>query len=174
MSNNAVAAYGMGRMPLSKWSKSTILAAADEYLTAKNDPMKAEKLACLRRCKLKKLKRHLLTYTEWHHTSCLYNKTAFFGLHEFVLDELTFERAAEWCEDEKKLATPAEPTRKIGSIEYIIWGWGGTRKYPKAYKKRLDNVEIEEKGSFYIVSKDGKQVLKKKIGSNGTFVKYNN
>jgi len=32
--------------------------------------------------------------------------------------------------------------------------WSGTRKHPKATKKILTNVNIEEKGSFYYVTDD--------------------
>ncbi len=171
MSNNAVAAYEMGRMPLSKWNKTAILEAASEYLEGEEDPKTAEKLAWLRKCKLATLKNNLLRCTEWHHTSSHYNATNFYGINEIELDELTAERVAEWNEEEVKPAAPAAPLRKRGSIEYLVWG--GTRKHPKAFERRMENVEIEEKGSFFIVYREGVEVLKKKIGSTGTHVTYN-
>ena len=165
MSNNALAAYAAGKMPLSKWTKSAILETAAEYLDG--DETAAAKLTLLRKCKLRILKSKLLRQTEWHHTSSHYNITDFFGIDEDTLEELTAETVAEWHEDE----TPAPVSQKRpGTIDYIEWG--GTRKHPKAHERTLENVEIEEKGSFYLVYKDGSLVLKKKIGSNGTFVRY--
>lgn len=168
MSNNAVAAYADGRMPLSKWTKTAIIEAAAEYL--ESDENAAEKLALLRKCKLATLKSMILCKTEWHHTSSHYNITDFYGIDEFALDELTEEKVKEWSEEEKP-AEKAQPSKKLGTIDYIEWG--GTRKHPKAYERTLENVEIEEKGCFYLVYKEGKMILKKKIGSNGTFVRYN-
>ena len=170
MSNNAVAAYSMGRMPLSKWTKTAIIEAAAEYLESMDDSQSKEKLALLSKCKLANLKQRLLHCTEWHHTSKHYNMTDFYSLNEMELDELTADRVAEWNADDEKPPAPAEPTRKLGSIDYIIWG--GTRKHPKAFEHRMENVEIEERGCFYLVYSEGKQVLKKKIGSNGTRVHY--
>jgi hypothetical protein len=170
MSNNAVHAYSRGRMPLSKWTKSGILEAAAEYLADMEDPAAETKLALLRRCSLATLKAHALTCTEWHHTSSHYNRTDFFGLNEGNMDELTAEMVAAWNEPGEKPAATAAPARKLGRIDYLVWG--GTRKHPKATEATMDDVEIEEKGCFYIVYRDGAVVLKKKIGSTGTFVSY--
>lgn len=71
---------------------------------------------------------------------------------------------------EKPPKAQEQPARK-GTMFYIEWT--GTRNHPRAKHCKLENVEILEKGSFYIVLKDGKQILKKKIGSNGTEVFYN-
>lgn len=172
MSNNAVRAYAEGLLPLSKWTKSAILAAAQEYLEEAEDPQAEEKLAMLRKCKLATLKKHVLVYKEWHHTSSHYNETSFYGVDSWTLDNLTAEDVDVWNEPADHTTQPATPTRRKGSIDYIIWG--GTRKHPKAIERRMENVDIEEKGSFYIVYSNGEQVLKKKIGSNGTHVTYSN
>lgn len=164
MSNNAVAAYEMGKMPISRWTKKSILEAAAEYTDDE------AKLALLRKIPLATLKRHILRYSEWHHTSSRYNTTDFYSLDEFALDDLTEDTIAIWLQETNKPTVKATPTRKLGTIEYLVWG--GTRRHPKAYERKLENVEIEEKGCFYLVYQNGTQVLKKKIGSNGTFVKY--
>lgn len=167
MSNNAVDAYCEGKKPLSKWKKADILAEAAELL--EHDENKAAKLHLLQSCTLAQLKNNLLRYAEWHHTSKHYNATSFYRVDEDKLDELTPEDIAEWKADKPQKAP--EQTARKGTICYIEWT--GTRNHPRAKHCKLENVEILEKGSFYIVSKDGKQILKKKIGSNGTEVIYN-
>ena len=167
MSNNAVNAYANGEKPLSKWTKSAIIAAADEYLTEEEDAQREQKLAWLRAATLAKLKDFALRVSSWHHTSCHYNATDFYSLDERALDCMTAEDAAELLAKDVK---PAAPARRLGSIEWLEWG--GTRKHPKATERKLDGVEIEEKGAFYLVYKNGELVLRKKIDSNGTFVKY--
>ena len=52
-----------------------------------------------------------------------------------------------------------------GDIFYLEWF--GTKQHPNAKEKCLNNVNIEEKGSFYYVTDDtGTELVKKKIGSN--------
>lgn len=167
MSNNAVAAYSEGKKPLSKWTKAAILEQCAELLA--DDERNAEKMQLLKSCTLAQLKNNLLRYAEWHHTSKHYNATSFYTVYEDKLDELTPEDIAEWKAGKPQKAP--EQTARKGSIYYIEWS--GTRNHPRAKHCKLENVEILEKGSFYIVSKDGKQILKKKIGSNGTEVFYN-
>ena len=168
MSNNAVNAYANGEKPLSKWTKAAIIAAAYEYLTAAEDEQREKKLAWLRAASLAKLKEFALRKSSWHHTSCHYNATDFYSVDESYLDDLTIYDAAKLFI--KSAPAPVAPARRLGSIEWLEWG--GTRKHPKATERKLDGVEIEEKGAFYLVYKDGELVLRKKIDSNGTFVKY--
>lgn len=168
MSNNAVAAYARGEMPLSKWTKAAILAAAAEYL--EHDENGAQKLEWLRAGRLANLKRFALHNSSWHHTSSHYNSTDFFSLDELNLDNMTEIDAAKLKENEEAPAVDVAPGRRVGCIEWLEWG--GTRKHPRAFERKLENVEIEEKGCFYLVFKNGVQVLKKKIGSNGTVVNY--
>lgn len=169
MSNNAVAAYENGEKPLSKWTKAAIIAAADEYLTEAEDEQRETKLAWLRAASLAKLKDFALQRSSWHHTSCRYNTTDFFSISERMLDAMTAEDAVELLAKDEKPA-PVAPARRPGVIEWLEWS--GTRRHPKATERKLDGVEIEEKGAFYLVYKGGEFVFKKKIGSNGTFVKY--
>lgn len=161
MSNRAVAAYEDGEKPLSKWTKAEILGAiADE--------LGQEKANMLKGIRTDVLKRKLLYNSSWHHTSLMYNKTEFYAVDFEKVDELTQD------DIEKMLAAPVEqapaPKTYKGSIDYLEWT--GTRNHPKAIKHRLEDVNIEERGSFYIITDDdGKEILRKKIGSNGTFVK---
>lgn len=164
MSNNAVAAYDNGEKPLSKWTKSDII----ELVRDINPEIVNE----LKKLPLDVLKKKCLTQTSWHHTSSYYNKTNFYSFDEDYIMDLTLDGILDWQNDVQK---PKEPEGQInnkylGSFDYIEWA--GTRKHPKAIKHHLDDVYIEEKGSFYIVTdKNGNELIKKKIGSNGTMVK---
>ena len=67
MSNNAVDAYSEGKMPLSKWRKKDILARLKRQHASEDFMKVAEKTS------LPVLKKILLEYTEYHHTSLRYN-----------------------------------------------------------------------------------------------------
>ncbi len=74
MSNNAVAAYNEGKMPLSKWRKKDILAGL------KRQHVSVDFLKAAEKTSLPVLKNKLLEYTEYHHTSLRYNITNFYGV----------------------------------------------------------------------------------------------
>ena len=165
MSNNAVAAYENGEMPLSKWSKKAILAAV---LDAAPDA-----LPLLSRCPLAVLRAHVLRRSSWHHTSSHYNKTDFFSLDDLLLEDLTPETVVGWIREQKDVAPAADaaPSCRHGSIAYIEWA--GSRTRPRAIHRRLDNVFIEQKGAFFLVfDASGALILRKKVGSTGTEVKF--
>ena len=167
MSNNAIAAYAHGEKPLSKWRKRDILETAAEYMAEQGDTSAAQKLAWLRSMPLALLKIRALRRSSWHHTSKHYNETDFYSLNEYFLDEMTEEDT----QSDSAPEPPAQPTRRQGSIFFLEWG--GTRKHPKATEQAMHNVYIEERGSFYhVYDQSDKLILRKKIGSNGTFVKY--
>jgi murein DD-endopeptidase MepM/ murein hydrolase activator NlpD len=157
MSNNARDAYAHGEKPLSKWTKADIVSEIEE--------IRPDLVDVLKKIPLNTLKNELLYKSSWHHTSSMYNRTNFYSLDESKLESLTEENISNW--DTSK---PAQDVVKYkGKIEYIEWT--GSRNHPKANKKVLDNVNIEERGSFYYVTdEDGNEILKKKIGSNGTHV----
>ncbi len=159
MSNRALDAYSNGEKPLSKWTKAEIISAIAEI-----DSAKAE---LLRSVKLSTLKENVLYCSSWHHTSNMYNKTNFYSIDEDLIKGLTEEditKLASANRDKKKKSKTYK-----GDIFYLEWS--GTRNYPKAEEKCLTNVNIEERGSFYYVTDDaGNELLKKKIGSNGTRV----
>ena len=160
MSNNARAAYESGEKPISKWTKVEILKAVREI-----DPEASKLLVGVR---LDVLRKKLLSNTSWHHTSMHYNKTDFYSIDAGAVAELTAETVAQWQAEAAPKAKAAGKSYR-GDINYIEWS--GTRKHPKANKKTLTDVNIEERGSFYIVTDDaGNELIRKKIGSNGTSV----
>lgn len=159
MSNRALDAYSNGERPLSKWTKAEIISAISEI-----DPIKAE---LLKKVKLSTLKERVLSYSSWHHTSDRYNKTEFYSIDKDYINRLTEEDIADLALTNRD-AKKKSKTYK-GDIFYLEWS--GTKRHPKATEKCFNNVNIEEKGSFYYVTDDaGTELLKKKIGSNGTRV----
>lgn len=159
MSNRAVEAYSNGEKPLSKWTKAEIISAVSEI-----DSDKAE---LLKSVKALTLKEKVLYCSSWHHTSSRYNKTNFYRIDEDFINGLTEEDITEMALENRNEKKKSKTYK--GDIFYIEWS--GTRNYPKAEEKCLNNVNIEERGSFYYVTDDaGNKLLKKKIGSNGTRV----
>ena len=158
MSNNARFAYEDGQKPMSKWTKAALLERVNAINPAKTD--------LLRNVNVETIREHLLEYTAWHHTSSQYNRTDFYGINEEAVENLTAEEVASWERVTKK---PTVKDSFRGDINYIEWT--GTKKYPKANRRVLTDVNIQEKGSFYIVTDDnGNVLLRKKNGSNGTSV----
>lgn len=78
MSNNAVDAYANGEMPLSKWTKATILEELQD-LEVSPDIIKVAKML-----PLADLKAIFLYKSSWHHTSKMYNRTNFYSVNELV------------------------------------------------------------------------------------------
>ena len=72
MSINALESYEAGEKPWSKWSKKDLIEIV-EKISTKNF------VDILKKTKLELLKAALLTYRGWHHTSCKYNETEFWG-----------------------------------------------------------------------------------------------
>jgi hypothetical protein len=171
MSKNAANAYLAGKKPISKWTKKDILAEVQEYL--EGDPLKSQKLALFQKCRLGVLKNKLLRSSEWHHTSAYYLKTDFYAVDEDIVTEITVLDLLNWLREEPDGECKGSSGCHKGTIEYLTWY--GTRMHPKARENRLENVLIEERGSFYYVydpTRSNKLILKKKIGSSGTYVTY--
>ena len=86
MSVRANKAYLNGEMPLSKWTKTTILNAIVEFAEESNiniDNLDLNKLT------LKELQQNYLINSSWHHTGSLYNKTDFYSISENIVNNLT-------------------------------------------------------------------------------------
>lgn len=158
-SNNAIQAEEEGKFPLSQASK---IVASNFGITQKQAKWLLEKIGPC----------------EWHHTSSHYNRTDYYDTNEneiidsvssFVEDVSTKEDVVEYVTGNYQAPTITEEGYRA-DFDYIIWG--GTRSHPKANKQHLENVYVVEKGSFYYVydKKDGNLIVKKKIGSNGTYV----
>ncbi len=119
MSVHAVEAYGSGEMPLSKWSKQEIIDLCGD---------RAEALAKLT---VGELRRVLLVYAGWHHTSSRCNCTYFYAFDGGALVAMTDERIASIIASRKQRAprTPkAEPKQLKARVSFKVWS--GTRKHP--------------------------------------------
>ena len=157
MSNNARMAYEDCEMPLSKWTKTELLSAIKSYNVS------ADIILALQKHNTDTLRRELLMYSGWHHTSEYYNKTNFYAIDADKVNELTVNRIDNWDKAENTVSS----LKYRGDFNYVEWQ--GSRNYPKALPHCLENVNIEERGSFYYVTDaDDKLLIKKKIGSNGT------
>lgn len=157
MSNNARMAYEDCEMPLSKWTKTELLSAIKSYNVS------ADIILALQKHNTDTLRRELLMYPGWHHTSEYYNKTNFYAIDADKVNELTVNRIDNWDKAENTVSS----LKYRGDFNYVEWQ--GSRNYPKAVSHCLENVNIEERGSFYYVTDaDDKLLIKKKIGSNGT------
>lgn len=159
MSQRAARAYEDGEKPLSKWTKREII--------NKIKDIDKEKAQAFSKVKLSVLKDTVLRYSSWHHTSSMCNRTDFYEVSDEIIEEMTIDDILNLT---KKEEVKEEPVNKYkGTIIYLEWS--GTRKHPKATEHKLEDVWIEEKGCFYLVTNDtGELVIKKKIGSNGTVV----
>lgn len=157
MSNNARMAYEDCEMPLSKWTKTELLSAIKNYNVS------ADIILALQKHNTDTLRRELLMYSGWHHTSEYYNKTNFYAIDADKVNELTVNCIDNWDKAENTVSS----LKYRGDFNYVEWQ--GSRNYPKAVPHCLENVNIEERGSFYYVTDtDDKLLIKKKIGSNGT------
>ena len=83
MSNNAVAAYEDGKMPLSKWTKTAILEAIEMYLESIGNADHFQKFENMTKTDLM---RFIESTGEWHHTSKYFNRTYFYQLNESLVD----------------------------------------------------------------------------------------
>lgn len=102
--------------------------------------------------------KELLQPSAWHHTSKMYNKTDYYSMEdaEEIIDQLKAF----------KVEKPAEVSYRA-DVRWLTWG--GTKSHPKAIEHKAEDIEVVEKGSFYLFKlPDGD--LRKKIGSNGTEV----
>lgn len=162
MSKRAEAAYFSGEKPYSRWTKEDILKEVRLRISSDNEIYKM--LKSVRRDVLKK---HLLYYSSWHHTSSYANETDFYSFNEDVLEKLDKEIIILWKNEE--IPRVEEKEMYFGSIEYLEWT--GTRNHPKSKVHILKDVYIKEKGCFYYVyDKDNNFILKKKIDGYGTYV----
>lgn len=93
MSNNAVYAYENYEMPKSKWNKKKIFEAIEFEFENNNAWFEKpdEVINELKKLPVKLLKKYILEYRGWHHTSKFYNETEFYGINLANLEELTKE-----------------------------------------------------------------------------------
>lgn len=121
----------------------------------------------------------LMRPSEWHHTGSYYQETNYYDIRlllaiknsdEEVMSEYDDEDIAEAKTLLSSLKSWKKPEvtskRYIGDMEWLTWS--GTRKHPKAEEHRLNDIEVEERGSFYYFNDEHGRPIKKKIDSNGT------
>lgn len=101
MSNNARAAYNRGLMPLSKWSKKTILDAIKDHIESDDLELQFD-FELLNNVKLSDLKRLALTYIENHHTSKFFNLTEFYGIDDHALENITEDEVMRYVRTYRK------------------------------------------------------------------------
>lgn len=132
MSNNAVWAYENGEMPLSKWTKSSILDACGD---------KAEMLKPLT---VAELRAEILICSSWHHTSKHYNRTDFYMIDVEKLNEITNEDVAAIIarRQPKKKAVKAEKKIIKAEVTFTVWV-GQYRNYrrPKTITEVVKFIE---------------------------------
>lgn len=148
MSERAALAYQHGLKPLSKWTKTDIIDNVVESGVWTEDELK--------KYPKKVLADMFLEYQEWHHTSKMFNQTAFFGInlnaaetHDVeALDQLLADYKAEATENHKN-----EVTIEKGFIRFEEWE--GSRRHP----------HLVEKGAYALIigstayMKDGRKDL---------------
>lgn len=81
MSVRAGMAYTGGQKPISKWTKSAIIEACEQYLEEHESKITIEEI---KKLSVATLKQEFLTNTSWHHTGALYNATNFYGINEIA------------------------------------------------------------------------------------------
>ena len=103
---------------------------------------------------------------EWHHTSKMYNCTDYFDL------DTAQEESAEEGRDLIAGIITASKTPKIiryiADIEYLEFS--GRRKHLKVEKFEFKDVEVEERGDWYIFHFADGTTKRKHQDSTGTFV----
>lgn len=102
MSNNAVAAYAGGEMPISKWTKAAIMEQISGYIEEESKVEMLEKLTA------KELKDAFLRRSSWHHTSLFYNCTDFYALNMEAVEAITKEDVERIISDRKRVKRSAE------------------------------------------------------------------
>jgi len=157
MSNNAVAAYEDGEMPLSKWTKTAIL---NELVEQEANP---DIIALAKKMTVAQLKDIFLYKSSWHHTSKMYNRTDFYSVNLDVPIDVI----------ETALNT-AEPTKEVKpsyDMAEVSWGeWEGSRNHPKLVN--YEGYAIIKEPWAYVVDKYGSVSKKKTSGKHFSIDRY--
>lgn len=121
--------------------------------------------------------------SEWHHYSSYYNRVNVYDITPYLMlknnedmsDMYDSDEIEEYVSNYERMKEMSKKDKKEkdihtfkANVEYIEWT--GTRNRPKANIKKYDNIDVEQKGSFYTFYLPNGGIVKKKIGSNGTKV----
>ena len=155
-SNNAVAAEDEGKYPAS---------------------IAAKKLGV----SIEAIKTYIPTF-EWHHYSSYYNEVYVYDITPYLMlknnedmtdyyddEEITkYKENYEKMKQMSRLKQNSDEKKYRANVEYIVWT--GTRNHPKANIQKYENIWVKEKGEFYTFILPDKTEVRKKKGSNGTYV----
>jgi len=103
---------------------------------------------------------------EWHHTSKMYNCTDYFDLD--TAQEESAEEGRDLIAEITAASKPAPAVRYRADVEWLEWS--GSRKHPRAMECSAENIEVEEKGDWYIFHFADGTTKRKHQDSTGTFV----
>lgn len=154
-SNNAIEAESEGRFPASVAAKK--LGVSTEAI------------------------RENIPTSEWHHYSNHYNQVYVYDITPYLmlkngedmLDDYDEDEINEFKEIYAHMKEMSKPNKDDGkkykaNVDYIEWT--GSMKHPKANKHHYENIKVLEKGHFYTFYLPNGEEVRKKIGSNGTYV----
>ena len=135
MSNNAREAYDCGFAPKSKWNKAAMLEAIEKWIKD-NEDVEDIKFSLEDVTAMSKdlMFTHFFICKEWHHTSSRYNRTDFYGLNDYTLENITSEEIRKLIEKEKKSKdskTGKDKKTYEGACVCEFKNWTGSRKHPK-------------------------------------------
>lgn len=125
--------------------------------------------------------KEVLTPSAWHHASSYYNRVDVYDINPYLAlkngeeldaDEYTEDEISDYKAKWEKMKNMPKPDKTVkqfyGNAEWLEWS--GTKAHPKAEEHSFENILIEQKGSFYTFHLPNGNVVRKKIGSNGTHV----
>lgn len=152
MSNNAIACYDDGIYPISKWTKDEIISQAIGFLNENVSEIEKNDLIInlMKKSRTNMLKGVFLEYDSWHHSSKFFNKTTFYKLNTYLIEELSekntleietfFNKKNEAFKPEKK-EKQKEKSSTNSRVEYVYI------RYYTLEKKRGRWVEVYD--DFY-------------------------
>lgn len=153
MSNNAVAAYEDGEMPLSKWTKTAIL---NELVELDANP---EIIELAKKMTVKQLKDIFLYKSSWHHTSKMYNKTDFYSVNP----DVSMDTINNYLNNSANQSASPKQDPDIKYC-YVSYGeWEGSKRHPKLVE--YENYAIIKTPWAYVWD-DGFVKKKKPSGSH--------
>lgn len=131
MSVNAVIAYSAGEKPLSKWTKTAILAEIESAFSG----LPKEKMNMIKKMTLAELRESFLIYKAYHHTGKFYNSTNFYQLDADRVENIAVEEIKEIISRQKKA---------VRRPQTII----DAEKAEKA-KRKAEKEALEEKSKLF-------------------------
>jgi hypothetical protein len=82
--------------------------------------------------------RSVLSPTEWHHTSKMFNETDYYDPDTVTPEQIDKMQSTE---QERRQAKKSGVTTKRCDVEYIVWS--GSRKHPQKTTILLENVDVD-------------------------------